>query len=267
MRHFIRLKFILLNCLLLLSAVLVLPVTGQAACKNLQRLEGIFSETPFIFSSQPPVIDKYELKGFFASRMLDFVPGFWVNYVKGKEKGKFEEQKKPLHPDRLKNPENHVLGCPKQTLESSLTLGHSGYVIVGPEHCFRNGKGPDILIHEPRSDRNVYETFHVHVTADRTGKGPWYEVAHDIVVDNSNNYLELELDGIVNERGVPVEEFIWIKIEDANSKKVETSQRYAGFEISAVKFLHSCRLPIGSLNRPVMVSSPHSDPEWLTPRL
>ncbi len=184
-------------------------------------------------------------EGFYASQLLAFKPGPWIERKGSAFKGKDLARKKRLHMHRLINPALRVLGCPKLTLEDSLTLGHGGYVIVGPSDCFKNGKGPDILIHEPRSDMNMNESFNIYVTPDRAGKGPWYNVAKNVTVSSANNFLELELTGIIDAHGHPVDEFSWIKIEDANSRVVLSHARYAGFDISAVKFIHSCNVPVG----------------------
>ncbi len=191
------------------------------------------------------VYDPYK-GGVYASQLLEFRPGFWIK-TRGALATGYRKFKKntPLHHTRVMFPEPRVLGCPKATLEQSLTLGHGGYVIVGPHDCFKNGKGTDIIIHEPRSDMNLNETFHVYVTDDKNGQGPWYEVARDIAVSSANNYLELELEGIVNERGYPLEEFFWVKIIDANSQLVYGHERFSGFDLSAVKFMHQCSVPIG----------------------
>lgn len=191
-------------------------------------------------------IDTPDKKGVYASQLHKFVAGYWVK-LKGlasMDFGKKYRESKPLHMSRLVNPARRVLGCPKATLESSLTLGHGGYVVVGPSKCFKNGKGPDIIIHEPRSDINWNETFNVYVTDDEKGKGPWFRVAFNQTVSRHNNFLTLELDGIVNARGVPMEEFRWVKIEDANSKLVLSNSRYSGFDVSAVKFMHECNIPL-----------------------
>ena len=52
---------------------------------------------------------------------------------------------------------------------------------------------------------------------------------------------------MVNERGYPIEEFRWVKVEDANSKFVLSNERFSGFELSAVKFLHQCAIQVGSV--------------------
>lgn len=191
-------------------------------------------------------IDTPDKKGVYASQLHEFVAGYWIK-LKGPlsmDFGKKYREPKSLHMSRLVNPARRVLGCPKATLEGSLTLGHEGYVVVGPHKCFKNGKGPDIIIHEPRSDINWNETFNVYVTDDERGKGPWYRVAFNQTVSKHNNFLALELDGIVNARGVPMEEFRWVKIEDANSKLVLSNSRFSGFDVSAVKFMHECAAPL-----------------------
>ena len=191
-------------------------------------------------------IDTPDKRGVYASLLHDFVAGYWVK-VKGSLSmgfGAKHREPKALHMSRLVNPQRRVLGCPKATLEGSLTLGHGGYVVVGPQRCFKNGKGPDIIIHEPRSDINWNETFNVYVTDDEKGKGPWYRIAFNRTVSKDNNFLALELDGIVNARGVPMEEFRWVKIEDANSQLVLSNSRYSGFDVSAVKFMHECHVPL-----------------------
>lgn len=189
-------------------------------------------------------IDPYP-KGLYASDLLEFKPGYWLDTagILAGEGAGFNQPKK-LHPDRLIHPANRVLGCPKLSLEKSLTLGHEGKVVVGPEKCFRNGEGPDILIHEPRTEFNTQETINVYVTNDEEGKGPWYQIAKSMTVNKHTNFLELELDGIVNARGYPLEEFRWIKIEDAGSKVVRSNKRFSGFEVSAVKFMHQCAIPV-----------------------
>ena len=191
--------------------------------------------------------------GLYASDLLTFVAGYWVN-LRGPDAINWRHfrEKKSLHPARLVNPARFVLGCPKDSLESSLTLGHEGFVIVGPSKCFRNGQGPDILVHEPRSDLNTAETINVYVTTDEKGEGPWYKIADKKTVDKSSNYLELELDGIVNERGYPIEEFRWVKVEDANSKLVLSNKRFSGFEVSAVKFLHQCAIQVGAIRPSIL---------------
>jgi hypothetical protein len=191
-------------------------------------------------------IEYSDKNGVYASLLHDFVAGYWVK-LKGPlsmDFGKSYREPKSLHMSRLVNPARRVLGCPKSTLEGSLTLGHEGYVVVGPHKCFRNGKGPDIIVHEPRSDINWNETFNVYVTDDEKGKGPWYKVASQKTVSKYDNFLALELDGIVNPRGVPIEEFRWVKIEDANSKLVLSNPRFSGFDVSAVKFMHQCAVPL-----------------------
>lgn len=193
------------------------------------------------------VNDPYE-GGRYASRLLVYKPGYWIN-TKGPlyhPWGKAQE-KTPLHHTRKLYPERMVLGCPKATLEQSLTLGHEGYVVVGPQDCFRTGKGPDVIIHEPRTDMNTNETFNVYVTPDPDGKGPWYKIASNILVSSANNFLELNLEGIKSEKGYPIEEFFWVKVEDANSKAVYSHEYFSGFELSSVKFMHQCSVPIGSL--------------------
>ncbi len=183
--------------------------------------------------------------GLYASQLLEFKPGFWIKTRGALATGwRKWEKKTPLHHTRTLFPSGRVLGCPKPTLEAALTLGHKGYVVVGPVKCFKNGKGPDILIHEPRSDMNVNETFNVYVTPDENGEGPWYPVVLNASVSNANNFLELELDGIVNKRGYPIKEFAWVKIEDANSQLVYSHERFSGFEVSAVKFMHQCNVPM-----------------------
>ncbi len=182
--------------------------------------------------------------GLYASQMLEFKAGFWIKTKGPMYKGRGLTQKKKLHGSRLLYPAMRVLGCPKRSLETSLTLGHKGYVIVGPVKCFKNGKGPDILIHEPRSDMNVNETFNVYVTPDEKGRGPWYEVVTNVAVSAATNFLEIELDGIVNKRGYPIKEFSWVKVEDANSQVVASHPRFSGFDVSAVKFMHQCNIPI-----------------------
>ncbi|MBO6548926.1 MAG: hypothetical protein JJ964_04815 [Rhizobiales bacterium] len=191
-------------------------------------------------------IDYSDKNGVYASLLHDFVAGYWIK-LKGPlsmDFGNRYREPKALHMSRLVNPARRVLGCPKATLEGSLTLGHEGYVVVGPSKCFKNGKGPDIIIHEPRSDINWNETFNVYVTDDEKGKGPWYQVASHSTVSKHDNFLALELDGIVNARGVPMEEFRWVKIEDANSKLVLSNPRFSGFDVSAVKFMHECAVPL-----------------------
>lgn len=187
--------------------------------------------------------------GRYASRILTFKPGYWIQ-TRGPLATGYRTflQKQPLHHTRTMFPESRVLGCPKPTLEAALTLGHEGYVVVGTSDCFRAGQGPDIIIHEPRSDMNLNESFNVYVTPDLNGNGPWYPVAHDIVVSNANNFLELELEGIKDRNGRLVEEFYWVKVEDANSKLVFSHERFSGFDISAVKFMHQCSVPVGWLN-------------------
>lgn len=204
----------------------------------------------FIFGKSIPAHAACAVKspypqGFYASQLLDFKPGPWIMRMGPLYQGKDLVQKMRLHDGRLFNPGARVLGCPKSSLENSLTLGHGGYVIVGPADCFKNGKGPDILIHEPRSNINQNESFNVYVTADSNGKGPWFQIAKNVVVSNANNFLEIELGGIIDNRGYPVDEFKWIKIEDAYSLVVLSDRRYAGFDLSAVKFLHRCNVPIG----------------------
>lgn len=172
--------------------------------------------------------------GEYASEMFSFVPGHWFSMI----------FKKKLHSSRLFNPSKRALGCPKLSLQESLTLGHQGYVILGLDKCFRNGNGPDILIHEPRTEMNTNETFNVYVTEDETGKGEWYKIASNISVSRENNFIELEIDGIFSPRGYPLEEFRWLKIEDANSKVVLSNRLYSGFDVSAVKFLYPCHVPV-----------------------
>jgi len=200
--------------------------------------------TPAKSACKSLIKDPY-LTGLYASQLLEFKPGFWIKtrgaFATGYRKWK---EKTPLHHTRTMFPSLRVLGCPKTSLETSLTLGHKGYVVVGPVKCFKNGKGPDVLIHEPRSDMNVNETFNVYVTPDEDGVGPWYPVIFNASVSAANNFLELELDGIVNKRGYPITEFRWIKIEDANSQLVYSHERFSGFEVSAVKFLHQCNVPM-----------------------
>ncbi len=112
--------------------------------------------------------------GEYAERLLDFVAGYWISLGENAiDYGITFREKKPLHTFRLINPAQRVLGCPKTSLEDALTLGHEGYVIVGPRNCFRDGPGPDILIHEPRTDINTNESFNVYVTPDSKGQGPW----------------------------------------------------------------------------------------------
>lgn len=195
-------------------------------------------------------IDPYP-RGLYASDMLLFRPGYWINstgYML--EDPKYNWKNEDLHPSRLLNPAVRVLGCPKQSLEKSLTLGHGGEVIVGPLKCFRNGEGPDVLIHEPRTQFNTEETINVFVTDDEKGKGPWYKIASNKAVNGHNNFMELELDGVVNARGYPIEEFRWVKIVDAESKVVRSNRRFSGFEVSAVKFMHQCAIPISWLTEP-----------------
>ncbi len=183
--------------------------------------------------------------GLYASQILAFNPGYWIQTLGPMATDWHTMRKKrELHHTRIMYPAKRVLGCPKPTLDTSLTLGHEGFVIVGPVECFRNGKGPDIIIHEPRSEMNLNETFNVYVTSDKKGSGPWYQIANKVSVSNANNYFELELDGIVNERGHPITEFAWIKIQDANSQLVLSHERYSGFEVSAVKFMHQCSIPM-----------------------
>ena len=210
--------------LFLLSCVAA-PITAQAEC-------------PY------SVIDPYP-NGLYASQMLAFKPGYWIQTRGPMAKGwRKMKRKRKLHHTRRMYPDKRVLGCPKPTLDTSLTLGHEGFVIVGPAKCFKNGKGPDIIIHEPRSEMNLNETFNVYVTPDKNGIGPWYQIAAKAAVSNANNYFELELDGVVNERGYPITEFAWIKIQDANSQLVMSHERYSGFEVSAVKFMHQCGIPM-----------------------
>ena len=191
-------------------------------------------------------IDTLDKKGVYASQLHEFVAGYWIKLKSplSMDIGEKFREPKALHMSRLVNPARRVLGCPKATLEGSLTLGHEGYVVVGPNRCFKNGKGPDIIIHEPRSDINWNEAFHVYVTDYEKGKGPWYRAAFNQTVSPDNNFLAVELDGIVNARGVPMEEFRWVKIQDANSKLVLSNARYSGFDVSAVKFMHECSIPL-----------------------
>lgn len=213
------------QALLSLAGILALTASAKADCTTLVKapVEG----------------------GFYASQMLEFKPGFWV-FSKGPlYKGTDLIQKRRLHIRRLINPERMVLGCPKTALSDSLTLGHGGFVTVGASDCFKNGKGPDILIHEPRSDVNTSETFNVYVTPDPKGAGPWYLVAKEAAVSNADNFLALELDGIRDKRGRRVEEFFWVRIEDSMSMIVPSDQHFSGFDVSAVKFLHSCHVPVG----------------------
>jgi len=203
-----------------------------------------------IIISSPLKADCLQLKkdpyptGLYASQLLEFKAGFWIETKGPMFKGRGLTQKKKLHDTRLIYPSLRVLGCPKSSLEKSLTLGHKGHVIVGPVKCFKNGKGPDILIHEPRSDMNVSETFNVYVTPDEKGVGPWYEVVRNVTVSAANNFLEIELDGIVTKRGYPIKEFSWVKVEDANSQVVASHPRFSGFDVSAVKFMHQCNIPM-----------------------
>lgn len=189
-------------------------------------------------------------QGEYAAQILDFVAGYWISMLgeNAIDYGITFREKKPLHMFRLINPGARVLGCPKTSLDNALTLGHEGYVIVGPKNCFRNGPGPDILIHEPRTDINTNESFNVYITEDYKGKGPWYKVASEQTVSSSNNFLEIDISGIKTERGYPLEEFTWVKIEDANSQVVLSNRRYSGFDVSAVQFLHPCRINVSLLN-------------------
>lgn len=183
--------------------------------------------------------------GLFASRLLEFSAGYWINYRGPLAQNEHTlREKKSLHSSRLIYPGRRVLGCPKATLEESLTLGHEGFVIVSPMECFRAGKGPDIVIHEPRSNMNLNEMINVYVTPDEKGRGPWYLIGKNLAVNKDTNYLELELEGVVNKRGYPITEFHWVKVEDANSRLVFSNERFSGFEVSAVKFMHSCNVPL-----------------------
>lgn len=191
-------------------------------------------------------------KGEYAEQLLDFVAGYWISLLgeDAKDYGITHRKKMPLHMFRLINPAGRVLGCPKSSLETALTLGHEGYVIVGPKNCFRDGPGPDILIHEPRTDINTNESFNVYVTEDSKGRGPWYKVASEQTVSSNNNFLEIDIGGLKTARGYPLEEFVWVKIEDANSQVVLSNRRYSGFDVSAVQFLHPCKINVSLLNQP-----------------
>lgn len=190
--------------------------------------------------------------GTYAERLLDFVAGYWISLLgeNAIDYGITFREKKPLHTFRLINPASRVLGCPKTSLENSLTLGHEGYVIVGPRNCFRDGPGPDILIHEPRTDINTQETFNVYVTEDGKGRGRWHKVVSAKTVANHNNFLEIDIAGLKTERGYPLQEFTWVKIEDANSQIVLSNRRFSGFDVSAVKFLHPCKIDVSDFPPP-----------------
>lgn len=193
----------------------------------------------------------YETKGSYAENFFDFVAGYWIS-LRGERAIDFGEsyrKRRALHTFRLVNPAQRVLGCPKTSLEDALTLGHEGYVIVGPRNCFRNGPGPDILVHEPRTDINTQESFNVYITADGKGKGPWHKVVTAKTVSTHNNFLEIDISGIKTARGYPLEEFVWVKIEDANSQVVLSNKHYSGFDVSAVKFLHPCKIDVSRNDR------------------
>lgn len=199
-------------------------------------------------------------KAEYAEQLLDFVAGYWISLL-GEDAidyGITIRKKNPLHMFRLINPAQRVLGCPKTSLENALTLGHEGYVIVGPRNCFRDGPGPDILIHEPRTDINTSESFNVYITPDSKGKGPWYKIVSNQTVSTSNNFLEIDIGGLKTERGYPLEEFTWVKIEDANSQEVLSNQHYSGFDVSAVQFIHPCKLDLSLNTMPQSLA-------WLTP--
>jgi len=157
------------------------------------------------------------------------------------------------------NPQELGTGLPKQSVQSSLSLGIGGLSITGFTNgarrkeevkCYTNGKGYDLFVVEPPATGSNIDGEEIEVFAgiDRDPETTrWASLGRGQTDNKNKGYIPFEMGEI--------KQAYWVKVVDKKSGRSDMHPGYKGFDQSTVLLVNVCLEVASSPKRTYLLTS------------